>query len=37
MTISLRHISMAMRLRRGGIFNYDFIANLSQSLTMKGF
>jgi len=39
-TISLRQISqgrVAMRLRSGEIFNYHFIANLSQSLTMKEF
>jgi len=37
--ISRRHIShiVATRLRCGGIFNYRFIANLSQSLTMKEF
>jgi len=37
MTISWKHISrgrVATRLRCGGIFNYHFIANLSQSLTM---
>jgi len=38
MTISPRHISqhrVATRLRCGGIFNYHFIANLSQSLSIK--
>jgi len=40
MTVSWRHISqgrVATRLRCGGIFNYQFIANLSQSLSMKEF
>jgi len=40
MTISWRHISqgrVATHLRCGGIFNYHFIANLSQRLEMKGF
>jgi len=40
MTISWRHTTqgrVAMRLRRGGIFNYHFIANLLQSLTLKEF
>jgi len=38
--ISWRHISqgrVATHLRCGGIFNYHFIANLSQSLTMEEF
>ena len=29
--------SVATQLRCGGIFNYDFVANLSLSLTVKGF
>jgi len=29
--------SIAMHLRGGGIFSYLFVANLSQSLTMKEF
>jgi len=40
MTISWRHISqgtVATRLRCCGIFNYHFIANLSQSLTVIEF
>ena len=40
MAISWRHISqgrVATRLRCGGIFNYDFTANLSLSLIVKEF
>jgi len=40
MTISRKHISqgrVATRLRCGGNFNCHFIANLSQSLTVKEF
>jgi len=34
--INISQSTVATRLRCGGIFNYDFTANLSQSLTMKG-